>query len=106
MDEVLKKNLLIELGLDKMPPEQAEDILLQASSIIFQRIFTKTVPLLSEKEQTEFEEVLQKAEQRDGGALIFTFLKSKFPNIDDIVKQEIAEFKRESFDVMSKIGTK
>jgi len=106
MDDALKRNLITELGIDKLPVGQQEDILLQSGNIIFQSILNRTIPLLSDKEQTEFEQVLETAKGDRAGEIVFNFLKSKLPNLDTIIKEEIAEFKRQSFDIMSKIGEK
>ena len=104
MDDSLKRNLIAELELEKLPAEKQEEVLLQAGNVIMQSILNRAVPLLTDKEQVEFGEILEKEQGGEAGMLVFNFLKSKVPNIDTLIKEEIAEFKRETNSVMSKIG--
>ena len=99
MDDILKQNIIRDLGIDSLPEKEQEEALLTVGDIIFKGIIIKAMDLLSEADKDEFEKVLEKSEEN----AVLDFLKSKIPNLDDLVKEEIAMFKQSSLDLMRKI---
>ncbi len=102
MDEILKKNLITELGINNLPYDEQEEIINRSAKIVFQSILNRVIPLLSAKEKGEFEALLD--DKSMASADVFVFLNEKIPNLDEINKKEIYTFKKEGLNVMSKIG--
>ena len=101
MKDALKQNIIKELGLDTLSPEDQEEAILNIGRIIFQGVLIKVMGEMSEKEKDEFEKIL--TEKPDDEDAILEFLKSKIPNLDEVVNEEVAKFKRESLDFMKNI---
>ena len=101
MDEILKKDLIKELGLDKLTGEQQEEIFGQIGTVLLEGIMSRAISMLSGAEKDELNKITD--EENSAGKML-GFLKEKIPNFEDIVKEEIAVLKQDSFDVMSKIG--
>lgn len=101
MDKYLKANLITKLGIDKLPPEKQADLLLKIGETIFQAVIARVIEELSEEDRIAFDRILD--EKKDDEDAVFTFLQSKLPNLDEIVNEEIAEFKKESLETMEAI---
>ena len=96
MDQILRKNIIKDLELDKLPAEEQEKALLSMGRIIFQSVMIRVLEKLNEKDKEEFEKML--SEKPADGDAILIFLQSRIPNINEIINEEIALFKRESVD--------
>lgn len=102
MDKYLKANLITKLGIDKLPPEKQADLLLKIGDTIFQAVITRVIEELSEEDRDAFDRLLD--EKKDHEEAVFDFLQSKLPNLDEIVNEEIAEFKKETLETMEAIS--
>lgn len=107
MDKYLKANLITELGIDKLPPERQAELLLKIGDTIYKAVMTRVVEELSDEDRTAFDRLLDEkpadAGRQDDEEAVFSFLRSKLPNLDEIVNEEIAEFKKESIETMAAI---
>jgi hypothetical protein len=92
-DTILRKNIIKELGIDTLPEKKQEEILLRIGKIIFQAVLIRVMERLNSKEKDEFTELLVKKPNDEEA--ILGFLKSKIPDLDEIVNEEVATFKRE-----------
>lgn len=100
MDDALRANLMSELGLDKIPEKDREAALLKIGEIIFKSVLIRILDTLNDAGRQEFDTFLSnKNNQKDPDAL-YDFLKAKVPNLDELVSEEIAAFKRETLEVM------
>lgn len=111
MDKYLKANLITELGIDKLPPERQAELLLKIGDVLYQAVIGRVVEELSESDRDEFDKLLALRiggldEKKDDEDAVFNFLHSKLPNLDEIVNEEIAEFKKESLETMDAIFKK
>lgn len=102
MDKYLKANLITELGIDTLPEERQADLLLKIGETIFQAVIARVIEELSEEDRTAFDRILD--EKKDDEDAVFTFLQAKLPHLDEIVNEEIAEFKKESLETMEAIS--
>jgi hypothetical protein len=94
----ISQNLIKELGIENLPSEQQSEIVMETGRIIYQNIITRVLETLSKDEADEFEKFLGKnMEDQDK---IYEFLKTKIPNIDEIVNEEIIKFKSGAISVM------
>ncbi|MBI2514921.1 hypothetical protein HYV91_01905 [Candidatus Wolfebacteria bacterium] len=98
MDSILKQNIIQDLGIDRLPADEQEEALLSIGRIIFQGVLIRVMGLLGEKDKDEFDKLL--TEKADDEEAVLKFLQAKLPNLDEIVNNEIAMFKRESLDFM------
>lgn len=103
MQDILKKNIIKDLGLDALPEKDQEEALLTVGKIIFQTVLIRVLQELTEKEKDQFEKLL--TEKPDDEETILSFLQAKIPHLNDIVNEEVAKFKRETVDFMKKITT-
>lgn len=104
MDDILKQNIIKDLGLDKLPQNEQEEALLTIGKLIYQGVLIRVMNELSEKDKDEFDKLL--TEKVDDQEAVLNFLKSKIPHLDDLVNEEIANFKRESVEFMKNVTGK
>lgn len=97
-----KNDLIKELGLENLPEEKKMEIVLSASRVIQQNIILRVLEeLKTEKDKTEFDNFL--AQKQDDENAILEFLKSKIPNLEEIVNEEINKFKESSINLLKNI---
>jgi len=95
---MLNKNLIKELGLENLPPEQQEEISMETGRVIYQNIVIRVLETLNEEDSEEFEKFLD--EKSDNQDEIYEFLKSKIPNLEEIINEEVAKFKSGAISIM------
>lgn len=81
----IKKTIVDLFELDKMAPEKAAEMIDRLAKLIFQSVLVRTLPLLSEKDFTEYEKIV---DSKEGGEVIFKFLSEKIPDFENIVAEE------------------
>ncbi len=101
MATILQKNIIKELGLDKLSEKEQEETLLSIGKIIFQSVLIRTMEELDDKDKDEFEKIL--SEKPNDEEMILGFLKKKLPNLNEIVNDEVSKFKQGSVDFMKAI---
>ncbi len=104
MDEVVKQNIIKDLGLDKLPQKEQEQILLTIGKLIFQGVIIRVMGLLSEKDKDDFDKLL--SEKIEDEEAVLNFLGSRIPNLNEIVNDEVASFKKESIDFQKRLNEK
>ncbi|MEK7615239.1 MAG: DUF5663 domain-containing protein [Patescibacteria group bacterium] len=97
-DSALRQNILMGLGLDRLSAEEQEKALQALGTVIFQKVIIRVLELLPAERLSEFNRILESEEQVPGSLL--SFLKKEIPNLDAVLSEEIAEFKRDSMEVM------
>ena len=98
-----RDNLIKELGLDNLPSEKQMEILLDVGRIIQQNVVLRVLDELDEKDKSEFDKLLE--EKTGDEEAILAFLRSKIKNLDEIVEEETAKFKKGSINLMENIKT-
>ncbi|MDI6603324.1 MAG: hypothetical protein QME57_04460 [Patescibacteria group bacterium] len=101
MEDILKQNIIKNLGIDTLPEKEQEEVLLRIGKIIFQSVLIRVMERLNSKEKDQFTRLL--TEKPDDEKAILDFLKSKISNFNEIVNEEIISFKKESLDFMKQI---
>lgn len=101
MPTILQKNIIKELGLDKLPEKEQEESLLTIGRIIFQAVLIRVMEELTEKEKDQFEKIL--TEKPNDEEAILKFLQTKVSNLNEIVNEEVAKFKQEGLDFVKKV---
>ena len=92
-------NLLAVLELDKLDPKRQEAFLENAGRVIFQKVIARVTYMLSDAEKKEVEEM----KNLDGDKL-FDYLTERIPELDQIVMEEVEDFKEQSLQVLKAAG--
>ena len=97
----IKDNIIKDLELNKLSPEEQEETLLRVGNIIYQNVLMRVLEVMPDKDQDEFEKIL---DGNGSAEEIFTFLKNKNPNFEQIIMEESKKFNNHASDIMSQIG--
>src|SRR3989338_1902536 len=98
MDNALKQNLMDGLGLNLLPEADREEALLRISNIIFKGVLMRVLDEMDEQQKDAFSALF--SENPDDQEAIFAHLRSALPTFDDIVADEVANFTRESAQLL------
>ena len=91
-------NLIKELGIDKLKPEQQEKLVMQIGEILQQRVVMRIIEELPDEKQDEFKEILDKASEDP--KLVDDFLTENVPGIEDMILEEIGDYKQGATEFM------
>lgn len=97
----IKNNIANVLNIDNLPEEEREKILADIGSVIFQNVLMRVLEKMSEKEQDDFEKLL---DNNGNPEEIFDFLNSKTKDFPKIIEEEAIKFKDKATNIMSQIG--
>ena len=84
MDKI-NKDLFELFGLEKMPPEKGAEMVERLGKLVFQAVLVRTLPLLSEGDMSEYEQVTENDNKIED---ILEFLSKKVPDLNVIIKEE------------------
>lgn len=99
--EYLEKNVLEELGLKNLSPDETEKLFVSLGEIIQGRINLRIIDELAEADKNAFYALL---DQKQNDAEVTAFLQEKIPNLNDLVAQVIAESKQEIVEKTKLLG--
>jgi len=95
----LDDDLLQELGLAALPPEEKKKLLAHVYETLEMRVGMKLAEQMSDAQLTEFEQFIDRNDE--GGAL--KWLETNFPNYKDVVAAEFERLKTEIRQVAPQI---
>ena len=95
----LDDDLLQELGLAALPPEEKKKLLAHIYETLEMRVGMKLAERMSDAQLTEFEQFIDRNDE--GGAL--QWLEANFPNYKDVVASEFEALKKEIGQVAPQI---
>lgn len=93
MKNTLSSDIIKEWGLGSLPPEKQEEMVERIGRIIYQAILVRSLDILTEKEQDEFDALLDKDETTPDD--VMGFLASKIPTFENMVLEERKNLKRD-----------
>lgn len=93
LQKALQANLIKELGIEDLPLEQKEKILLDVTTIINQNISLRLLEELPEERAKELETLL--TDFADDPEKLEIFFRQEVPNFDELVQEEIAKYKQQ-----------
>jgi len=99
LQDFLQKDLIAELGLQALPDDKKEEMVLRIGELIQQNVVLRIISEMPEGDKDEFEKVLGE----DNGEKTMEFLQAKFPNLNQVAEEEIAKFKQEAINQMQGI---
>lgn len=86
MNNILSKDIIQEWGLESLPEIKQVEVMDRVGKLLYQALLVKSLDILSETEQTEFDLLLDEETSTPQDVLIF--LKSKIPTFDIMVLEE------------------
>ncbi|MFA6183577.1 MAG: hypothetical protein WC682_00570 [Parcubacteria group bacterium] len=86
----IKKDIMLDLGMDKLPEDKQDEILAKIGEIILKKIFIETIDRLDEGDANEFKKMLEDGSDSDS---IEKFLSARIENYDVIIEKIVAEVK-------------
>ncbi len=93
MNNILSKDIIKEWGLGALPPEKQLEMVERIGRIIYQAILVKSLDILSEKEQLEFDLLLDEDTTTPDDVL--SFLQKKIPTFEQLVLDERKSLKED-----------
>ena len=93
MKGILSKEIIEEWKLDSLPEDRQVEIVERIGKIIYQALLVRSLDILSQKEQEEFDLLLD--EDTTTPETVLVFLKNKIPNFDKIMLEERKNLKRD-----------
>jgi len=100
LQDLLQKDLIVELGLQALPDDKKEEMVLRIGELIQQNVVLRIISEMPEGDKDEFEKVLSE----ETGEKTMDFLQAKFPNLNQVVEEEIAKFKQEAINQMQAVA--
>ncbi len=83
---ILSKEIIKEWRLDSLPDTKREEVVSRIGRILYQAILVRTLEILSDDEQTQLDDLMNKDSTTPKDVLLF--LKNKIPTFDTLVKEE------------------
>lgn len=93
MKNILPTDIVKEWGLGALPYEKQLDMVERIGKIIYQALLVRSLDILSEKEQEEFDALLDLDTTTTDDVL--GFLQKKIPNFEKIVLEERRNLKND-----------
>ena len=94
--EILKQNIISVLGIGSLSDDKKAALIDKMAELAEKRIILRLMQELPEKGHQEFEKIAEKGDQAK-----MEFLQEKFPNLAEIIQDEIVKVKKE---VMAEAG--
>ena len=95
----MMKAIVAEWGLESFPPEQQMEMVDKIGDLVYQAILLKAVDMLEEKDEAEFDALVE-APGTDAPKVLEFFAK-KIPDFDTLVEKEVKNVKAQTVDLIS-----
>ncbi len=101
-DTILQKSIIEELGLENLPKEKQEEILVKMTEVLLKKIYLETFEKLAEADREELAKMLdtEGAEPEK----VEMFLRGKIEDYDGFVKKIVEDFTAEMKKTTSDLG--
>ncbi len=93
MNNSLSKDIIKEWGLGSLSPEKQMEMVERIGRIIYQAVLVRTLDILSEKDQDEFDALLDQDTTTPDEVL--AFLQKKIPTFEQIMLEERKSIKED-----------
>ena len=93
MTNILSKDIIQEWGLSNLPEIKQVEMMDRIGRLLYQALLVRSLDILSESEQSEFDLLLDKDVTTPQDVLLF--LKSKIPTFDMMVMEERDKLKED-----------
>ena len=92
-DTILQQSIIEEMGLQNLPKEKQEDILVKMTEVLLKKIYLETFEKLGEADREELAKMLDTEEAQP--EKVEAYLRTKIEDYDGFVKNVVEEFKEE-----------
>jgi hypothetical protein len=99
-EDALKADLSAVAGLDALSEEERNVTLMKIGDVIFQMVLVRVFEELGAEGQKEVDAFIANAEKTNDFEGFYSFLRSKVPNLDELVAEEVAAFKKDAMRTM------
>ncbi|MDD5291217.1 MAG: DUF5663 domain-containing protein [Patescibacteria group bacterium] len=99
MPKKLKENIIEDLGLNQLPEDKREEVLLAMTEALLKRILIVALEKIPESKKGEFDEIFKSKDSEK----INEFLSDNIPGYEKMVKNEIENFKKEMKETVSQL---
>lgn len=96
----INKNIIVTLGINKLPVEKQKEAMERLGSIVYQEVILRVLDILNEEDKDMFEKMVEKDPNPE---ILFEFLSNKIINFAEIVKEEAEKLREESAEIMKEI---
>ncbi len=86
MNNTLSQDIVREWGLQSLPPEKQTEMADRIGRLMYQAVLVRALDILSDKEQTEFDLLLE--ENDTTPTEVLAFLQSKIPTFEQLANEE------------------
>lgn len=97
MNDTLRKQLIATYNLGDLPKDDQDDVLNKISELIYQAVLLRALPLLSDKQQDEFEKLLDNDAEPEE---LMAFFSKNVPGFEAIVKEEVEKFYKQAMQIL------
>lgn len=94
--QTIQQDLIKELGIDELPPEKQEEILVAMTELLLKRITVLVLEKLSEEQRQEFDTMAADGDPEK----VTNFFSQNVPGYEQLVQDEITKFKGEMKETM------
>lgn len=95
MEQLFDENFIKELGLDKLPEKERDEIISSLLEIFSKRLFIRLIKNLNQEQAEKLNKIM---EDENNVFSVIEFLTKNVPDYDLIVEDEIKAFKTEAID--------
>jgi len=88
----VQADLIAELGLDNLPADKKEELVIKMTEVVLKRIFVETMEKLSEQDQRAYSDMI---DVNAAPEEVDIFVKSKIVNYEEMVRKIAEQFKAE-----------
>ena len=98
--DLLRKNIIVELGLQELPEDRKLHLLSRMSDLIQKRVLLQVIKSLAVQDKEQFDKLLGAGNEQE----IYRFLIAKVPNIEEITDEEVIKFKEEVIEYVKNLN--
>lgn len=97
----INSNIVIALGINKLPIEKQKEAMERLGAIVYQEVILRSLEILTDEEKDSLEKLIEKDPNPE---IIFGFLSEKISNFEEIVKEEAEKLRNDAIEIMGEIG--
>ncbi len=96
--EIINENIIAALGLQSLPLEKKQEVLNKLVELVQKRIMLRVMDGLSKEDGEKM------AELEKNPMAMLAFIAEKFPNFEEIVKEEVEKVKEEALAAAEQVN--
>src|SRR4030042_4657681 len=100
-DTILQKSIIEELGLENLPREKQEEILVKMTEVLLKKIYLETFEKLGEADREELAKMLDSEADPEK---VEAYLRGKIEDYDGFVKKIVEDFTAEMKKTTGDLG--